>query len=91
MSSLLTVVLAPGWAPGCCGFGDPSSFPSGPHVGVLGGEHGSPAAVALTPYDFTEVLAVFPYVPTPMGRPFDAFTDALDEVSAAEDLVLVVA
>jgi hypothetical protein len=58
---------------------------------VLGGEHGSPTAVALTPYDLIEVLAVFPYVPTPMGRPIDAFTDALFEVSAADDLVLVVA
>ena len=55
------------------------------------GEHGSPTALALTPYDFTEVVAVLPYVPTPMGRPFDALTDALADVSAADDLVLVVA
>jgi hypothetical protein len=37
------------------------------------------------------MVPVLPYVPTPMGRPIDAFTDALFEVSAADDLVLVVA
>ena len=62
-------------------------LPCGSHVGVPTGEQ----ANALTPYDFTEVVPVLPYVPTPMGRPFDAFTAAPDEVSTAEDFVDVVA
>ena len=62
--------------------GGPISLPSGPHVAVLGGEHGSPTAVALTPYDLIATPEVFPNVPTPSGRPFEAFTCASTEVSA---------
>ena len=49
---------------------------------MLAGEHGSPAAVALTPYDLIATPDVFPKVPTPVGRPFEAFTCAPTDVSA---------
>ena len=66
--------------------GGPISLPSGPHVAVFGGEHGSPIAVALTPYDLIATPAVFPNVPTPSGRPFEALTCAPTEVSALDEV-----
>ena len=53
--------------------------------------HGSPAAVALTPYDLTATPAVFPNVPTPVGRPFEALTCAATEVSALFEVALATA
>jgi hypothetical protein len=72
-------------------FGGPISLPSGPHVAVFGGEHGSPIAVALTPYDLIATPAVFPNVPTPVGRPLEAFTCAPTDVSALFDVALATA
>ena len=71
--------------------GAPITFPSGPHVAVLDGEHGSPAAAALTPYDLIATPEVFPNVPTPVGRPFDALTCAPTDVSALDDVALATA
>ena len=71
--------------------GGPISFPSGPHVAVFGGEHGSPTAVALTPYDLIATPEVLPKVPTPVGRPLDALTCAPTEVSALDEVADAVA
>jgi hypothetical protein len=71
--------------------GGPISFPSGPHVAVLAGEHASPTAVALTPYDLIATPDVFPNVPTPVGRPFDALTCAATDVSALGAVALATA
>ena len=71
--------------------GGPISFPSGPQVWVPAGAQGSPTAVALTPYDLIATPEVFPNVPTPVGRPFDALTCAPTEVSALDEVALAAA
>ena len=58
---------------------------------MFGGEQGSPIAVALTPYDLIATPAVFPNVPTPVGRPLDALTCAPTEVSALFEVALATA
>ena len=72
-------------------FGGPISLLSGPHVPTLGVVHGSPAAAALTPYDLIATPAVFPNVPTPVGRPLEAFTCAPTDVSALDEVALATA
>ena len=71
--------------------GGPISLLSGPHVPTLGVVHGSPAAVALTPYDLIATPEVLPKVPTPVGRPLDALTCAPTEVSALDEVADAVA